>query len=100
MFCSILTASQTVSKTNAQVAREQSCANHVQHIERLSRLSTYRVTCHVVRRDSSAIKFDRVEIAFILAFNLLAEPLTDEGEEETGVPGENPWRRASENATY
>ena len=23
--------------------------------------------CHVVRRDSSAIKFDRVEIAFILA---------------------------------
>ena len=24
-----------------------------------------RVTCHLVRRDSSAIKFDRVEIAFI-----------------------------------
>ena len=23
------------------------------------------VTCHLVRRDSSAIKFDRVEIAFI-----------------------------------
>ena len=22
---------------------------------------------------------------------LLAEPLTDEGGEETGVPGENPW---------
>ena len=30
--------------------------------------------CHVVQRDSSAIKFDGVEIAFILAF-LLAEPL-------------------------
>ena len=25
---------------------------------------------------------------------------TDEGGEETRVPGENPWRRASENATY
>ena len=25
------------------------------------------VTCHLIRRDSSAIKFDRVEIAFILA---------------------------------
>ena len=32
-----------------------------------------------------------------LSFVLLAEPLTDEGGEETGVPGENPWRRASEN---
>ena len=28
------------------------------------------------------------------------KPLTDEGGEETGVPGENPWRQASENATY
>ena len=26
---------------------------------------TCHVTCHLVRRDSSAIKFDRVEIAFI-----------------------------------
>ena len=38
--------------------------NHVQHIERVSR-ATCRDTSHVVRRDSSAIKFDRVEIAFI-----------------------------------
>ena len=30
-----------------------------------------------------------------LSFILLAEPLTAEGGEETGVPGENPWRRAS-----
>ena len=27
--------------------------------------ATCHVTCHLVRRDSSAIKFDRVEIAFI-----------------------------------
>ena len=31
---------------------------------------------------------------------LLAEPITDEGGEETGVPGENGWRQASENATH
>ena len=30
-------------------------------------------------KDSSAIKFDRVEIAFILSLVLLADPLTDEG---------------------
>ena len=46
-----------------------------------------RVVCHVVQRDSSAIKFDRVEIAFILA---LLYWLKHEGGEETGVPGENP----------
>ena len=34
------------------------------------------------------------------SFIVLAEPLTDEGEVETGVPGENPWRQASENDTY
>ena len=37
------------------------------------------VTCHVVRRDSLTINFDRVQIIFILSFNLLAEPLNDEG---------------------
>ena len=81
------------------MARAQSCANHVQHIERLSR-SACRDTCHVVTKDSSAIKFDRVETAFILAFILLPELLTEEGGEETEVPGENTCRRASENATY
>ena len=62
-FYHLLTAPRTVSNTHAQVARAQSCANHVQHIERLSRATC--VTCHLVRRDSSTIKFDRVEIAFI-----------------------------------
>ena len=37
-----------------------------------------RVVCHLVRRDSSAIKFDRVEIAFILALLYWLKPLTDE----------------------
>ena len=49
-----------------------------------------RVVCHVVGRDSSAVKFDRVEIAFILALFYWLKPLTDDGGEETGVPGENP----------
>ena len=42
-----------------QEARAQSCTNHLQHIERLLR-GTCRVTCHVVRRYSSAVKADRV----------------------------------------
>ena len=64
LFYNLLTALRTVSNTYAQVARAQPCANHVQHIERLSQ-ATCHVTCHLVRRDSSAIKLDRVEIAFI-----------------------------------
>ena len=35
-----------------------------------------------------------------LSFILLAELSADEGGEETRVNGENPWRQASENATY
>ena len=58
-FYNLLTAPRSVSNTYAQVAREHLCSAsgdcHVQH-----------VMCHLVRRDSSAIKFDRVEIAFIL----------------------------------
>ena len=36
-FYNLLTESRTVSNTYAQVAQAQPCANHVQHIERLSR---------------------------------------------------------------
>ena len=50
---------------------------HVQPIERLSR-ATSRVRCHVVRRNSLLIKFDRVYIAFSSAFILFTEPLTGE----------------------
>ena len=58
IFYNLLTALRIASNTYAQVALALSCANHVQHIERLSR-TTCRFACHVVRRDSSAIKFDR-----------------------------------------
>ena len=49
-------------------------ARHVQH-----------VVCHVVRKGSSAIKFYRVEIEFILVLVCWMKPLTDEGGEETEV---------------
>ena len=68
----LLTAPRTVSNTYARVPGH----NRVQ-ITR-NTLSAYHVqpaVCHVVRRDSSAMKFDRVEIAFILAYILLAETI-------------------------
>ena len=58
------------------------------------------VTCHLVRRDRSAIKFDRVEITFIWALFYWLNNYANEGGEETRVPIENPWQQASENATY
>ena len=67
LFYNLLTAPRTVSNKYT-VAQAQSCVNLVQHIERLSR-ATCCFMCHVVRRDNSAIKFDRV------CFILLAEPL-------------------------
>ena len=96
-FYSFLNVPWTVLNTCAKVARVSSYANHVQHIERLS-----HAPCHVAKgiMGSSAIKFERVEIAFILAVFYWLEPLTDEGGEETGVPGENLSWQASENATY
>ena len=48
------------------------------------------VVGHLVRRDSSAIKFHRAEIAFVLALIYWLEPLTNEVGEETGVPRETP----------
>ena len=43
-FYNLLTTRRTLSDTFAQVARAHSCANHVQHNERLS-----RATCRVPR---------------------------------------------------
>ena len=42
----------------ARITRNASSSYHVQH-----------VMCHLVRRDSSAVKFDRVEIVFILVLS-------------------------------
>ena len=64
-FYHFLTAPRTVFNTYAQAARcnrvqitcNTSSAHHVQS-----------AVCYLVRRDSSAIKFDRVELAFIYSF--------------------------------
>ena len=45
------------------------------------------VVYHVVGRDSSAVKFDRAEIAFTLTVFYCLKPLPDEGGQETRVPG-------------
>ena len=65
-------------------------------------LITYNMLCYDQRGTVGQLcskvwqSLHRIYFSFIL----LAEPLTDEGREETGVSGENPQRRASENVTY
>ena len=77
-------------RNSVQITCNASGADHVLYI-----------VCCVVRRDSASIKFDRQSLnRIILSLFLGLKRLTDEGGEETGVPGENPWLRASENATY
>ena len=71
--------------------------NQAQHIGRLSRATCVSLS---TKGQSLAIQFDRVESAFILALFHWLKPLIDEGGEDIGVPGENPWRRVSEKATY
>ena len=58
------------------------------------------VMCHMVQRDSSASKSDRVEIAFISVLFHGLKLLTDESGEETGVPREKPDDKLPENATF
>ena len=59
-----------------QVAREQSCANHMQHIERLS-CATHLVPLGTKGQFSCYAWQNLYRIYF--CFVLLAEPLTDEG---------------------
>ena len=56
---------------------------------------TKSITCNISRvtwyeGTAQLLSFDRVEIVFILALFHLLKPLTDEGREETRIPGENP----------
>ena len=95
-FYNLLTALWTVSNMKALVAQAQLCVNHMQHIEHLS-----GATCHVpcsMKGQLSYLVWQHWNPIYF-SFILLAEPLTDEGWEETGVPKENPWQQASENAT-
>ena len=49
-----------------------------------------KCVCHVVQRDNSTIKVDRVETTFFLALFHWLKQLTSVGGQETGVPGEKP----------
>ena len=91
-----LTAQRAVSNSYAQMARVQSCANHV-HVGRLSR-TTCRVPRDTKGQHSYLVWKSWNRICFSIKRWL--KPLTHEGGEETGVLGENPRLRASEYATY
>ena len=64
-FCNLLAAPRTVSNTYAPVARAQSCKPRATH--QGPPRQEQHVMYHMVRRDSSAVKFGRLKIAFILA---------------------------------
>ena len=53
-----------IGSNRVQITCNTSGAYHVQH-----------VVCRVVRRDSSAVLSDRIKIAFIISFILLAETI-------------------------
>ena len=79
-FYNLLTAPRTFFNTHAQQARAQSCVNHVQHIERLSR-ATCRVSRDVKRHLSYYV--GQSEITFIFSLSDWLKPLTDQGGKET-----------------
>ena len=73
IFYNLLTALRTVSNTYAQVAQAQSCANHVQHIERLSRTS---VMLHATWYEGTAELLSLTELKLhLFELILLAESL-------------------------
>ena len=83
-FNNLLTAPRTVSNTYAQVARAQSFANHVQHIQRLSRAN---VMLRATWYKGTAQLLSLTELkSHYLSFILLAEPL-------------NWWRRGGNRST-
>ena len=65
----------------------QPCANHVHHIGGLLSCNMSCATWY----EGTAQLLSLTELkSHLFSFILLAEPLTAEGGEETGVPGENP----------
>ena len=72
-------------RNRVQITWHTSSAFHVQH-----------VVCHVVRRDSSAIKFNRVEIELILALFYWLKPIKEGRKpecQETGKPLTTSFRK-------
>ena len=71
-----------------QITCNTSSAYHMQHV--VIRATWYDGTAQLLSLTEFKSHF----------FGLYFIGGIDEGGEETGVPGVNPWRRASENATY
>ena len=91
-FYNLLTAPQTISNMYTLVAWAQSHRAMI----------TCNILCHMPdgMKGQLSCQIWQSWNCIYFSFILLAEPLNDEGGEETGVPGGNPRRRASENATY
>ena len=93
----LLTAPQTVlqqvrSSGPGAIMWESRATHRVFITCNLPCASWYEVTAQLF----SLIEFKHIYLSYIS----LAEPSTNEGGEETGVPGENPRWPASENTTY
>ena len=92
IFYNLLTAPQTVSNTYARPGR-----NHLQIMCNTSSAYKYIMSYYMSRGRKGQLSYEvwqglnHIHLSFIL----LVEPLTNEGGEETGAPGENPWWRAS-----
>ena len=102
-----------IQRRNSRFLQSPHCvANRLQHVHsscpgnrvqiKCNTFSAYHVVLHATWYEGTDQLLSLTELKSHLfeLFFLLAEPLTDEGGEETGVPGENPWRQDSETATY
>ena len=78
-------------RNRVQITCNTTSAYHVQHV--VLRATWYEGTAQLL--SLTELKSHSFELYFV---GWIIKP--DEGGEETRVPGENPWRRASENATY
>ena len=65
------------------------CVQITCNSKHIRQLYVQHVLCQVVQRDSSAVKVDRVEIAFDLTLFHWLKQLTNEGGKETRVSGED-----------
>ena len=76
-----------------QITCNTSSTYHMQHV--VLHATWYKGTAQLL--NLTELKSYLSELYFI---GWTIKPMKDEEGEETGAPGENPWWRASENATY
>ena len=92
-LCRELSPTRTLmwpGRIRVQIMCNTSSAYLVQHV--MLNATWYEGTAQL-------LNLTELEIVFILALFYWLDHWSDEGGEETGVPGENPWRWASDNVT-